>query len=372
MSGPAAGRLPTVIRQFSTRSEIFRSSVGHPCIYLSEQTHMIRLPRHPRPTLRRVAARAAVFLGLAGLLGCRVSPLPDICSDCRVDDTNNFTYTADLTVASVPLAAATDNLLGWEGLTHDIHGGLLAPMTDVDEAQLIGFRDLSQAAIADGLANETLEQADVTLYVVCTPDSSTCNMSDFRIGRSGVDLSKYFLPDMGNWLLALSANGKPGAGGLLFLEPEASAPDFAHVTDASSRLDVTVDFHSLTPLGVPRDDAAVTLDWSGVATDGLGNAFQPAEIDGAYIARFDAPLDDLEVDPVDLVTRGDASYWKADVTGMSQANLAAFTNTVDPGQTFPGIDSEGTWLFALTCSSCTNPAPRFVTVLTVAEANAHP
>jgi hypothetical protein len=33
------------------------------------------------------------------------------------------------------------------------------------------------------------------------------------------------------------------------------------------------------------------------------------------------------------------------------------------GNPFPGIDENGVWLFSLTCGSCRNPAPWFVSIL---------
>jgi hypothetical protein len=35
----------------------------------------------------------------------------------------------------------------------------------------------------------------------------------------------------------------------------------------------------------------------------------------------------------------------------------------DKGNSFPGVDSNGTWLVALLCTNCRNPAPYYLTVL---------
>jgi hypothetical protein len=41
-----------------------------------------------------------------------------------------------------------------------------------------------------------------------------------------------------------------------------------------------------------------------------------------------------------------------------------FTTLVDDaGNSFPGIDSTGTWLVALICTNCRNPAPYYLTIL---------
>jgi len=42
-------------------------------------------------------------------------------------------------------------------------------------------------------------------------------------------------------------------------------------------------------------------------------------------------------------------------------NLSTFTN--ESGQPFTGIDDTGTWVLALSCGDCRNPAPWYLTIL---------
>ena len=48
--------------------------------------------------------------------------------------------------------------------------------------------------------------------------------------------------------------------------------------------------------------------------------------------------------------------WELDVTGRTSASLGELDG-------FGGVDADHRWLLALRCSTCRNPAPRFLTVL---------
>jgi hypothetical protein len=249
--------------------------------------------------------------------------------------------------------------VSWAGLTRDLQGHPIDPAADVTLARLVAFRDLSPAQVQDRLAADRVEQADVTLYMVCPPEGTACRLSDFSIGGSPVDASTYFTEGSATWLVALASAQSQGAAALLFLEPEDSAEAAtATIGDDSSALDVDVDLQSLTPVPV-APGPAITMDWSGLTRDGLGNEALIDAIDGVSVAHYDAPLGELEGNVFDLLTATD-DVWTADVTGARSVDLAALHGP----RPFPGVTADGVWLLALTCSYCANPGPEFVTVLT--------
>ncbi len=291
------------------------------------------------------------------LAACAPPAAEPPCTTCALADANNFAWTADLAVDVLPARALTDVTLRWPALTRDLQGHALDPLADVAQAKLVAFRDLSPAEVAEGLAADTVFQSDVTLYVVCEPSDAACRLSDFGILGSAVDVSAYFEEGAATWLLALARPGEPGAAALAFLDPRADGDTTVSLTDDTGRLAVEVDLRSLAPVRVPADDPALLLAWDGLTVDGRGNPLALGSVDGVSVARYDAPLAELEEHVFDLLTRTD-DVWSAPTSGRS-----VDLSTLAGPRPFPGIDADGTWLFALTCSSCTNPTPRFVTVL---------
>lgn len=281
------------------------------------------------------------------------------CVDCDLGNANNFTYGSELNIGSSPLRAETDGSIRWDTLTLDIRGGTIDPRRDVTEARLIGFRDLDPASISYALAHDELAQADVSVYVTCSPTDASCALSDFGMFGNTIDVQQYFQEGYGTWLLALGNTGELGADALMFLEAVADTDiTEARLTDATSTLAVDVDLDSLTAVTVPLGDPSLSFDWSGLTRDGQGDTVDRATLDELWVARFEESPDELAQDVFSLDERAEVS-WTLDVSGYSGARLA----DLEGAGAFAGIDRAGTWLLALRCRTCTNPAPRFVTLL---------
>jgi hypothetical protein len=277
-------------------------------------------------------------------------------------DENNYTYEADLFVDVAPARALEDVAVSWEGLTRDLQGHAVDPVADITTARLIAFRDQTPEEVSASLADDSLLQSDVTLFVMCTPAAAQCKLSEFSILGSGVDVSDYFEVGSASWLLAIGRDGEPGASALLFLDPQVDGPTSVALTDDSSALVADVDLRSAPPIHVAPNDPDVSISWENLTTDGLGNPLALGSIDGVYVARYDDALSDLEEQVFDLFTMS-LDTWSAPVSGH-----AVSLSSLSGPYAFPGVDDAGTWLLALTCSSCTNPAPRFVAVLKAGSA----
>lgn len=281
------------------------------------------------------------------------------CTDCVLENANNFAYTSELGIGSSPLRAETDAIIRWDTLTRDVRGGEIDPRTDLNEARLIAFRDLAPADVSYALAHDELAQADVSVYVTCTPTDASCVLSDFGMFGNTIDIQQYFQEGYGTWLLALGKSGEPGADALMFLEAVADTETTeAHLTDATSTLSVSVDLDSLTSVVVPLGEPNLTFDWAGLTRDGLGDSLDHATLDELWVARFEETPEELAQDVFALEERAQVQ-WTLDVAGYSGAALA----DLEGEGAFAGIDRTGTWLLALRCRTCTNPAPRFVTLL---------
>jgi len=78
-------------------------------------------------------------------------------------------------------------------------------------------------------------------------------------------------------------------------------------------------------------------------------------IDGLMLGHYTEARSELQAQLLDLELITD-EIWTVDLSGTAGFDLAAL-----PG--FTGFSTGGTWIRALTCTSCINPAPLFLTVL---------
>ncbi len=293
------------------------------------------------------------------LLACGVDEdllPPTPCGPCVLQDANNFQYEAELEVASAPLEELADVLVDWSGLTQNFYGRPIDPAVDIAEAWLVVFTNLSPSEVVEDIAQDTLDQSDVSLYVTCAADDASCLLSEFNIFGNYLDVQQYFEDGQGAWLVSLVDSADQGFHSLLFLDatPGATATT-ARFTDESAVLSADVDLEGLTPVYMPPG-ADVELDWSGLTVDGLGNEAAVHKLDELLVARYDADLPALEQDFFFLRDVA-AESWSLSVSERTSVNLTEL------GRDFTGISSDGVWLLGLFCGTCENPAPRFLTVL---------
>ncbi len=83
-------------------------------------------------------------------------------------------------------------------------------------------------------------------------------------------------------------------------------------------------------------------------------------ITSAIVGHYTQTPAELESQFLDLRTIAQDLYTAQIQSGTS----LDFTTLMDSaGNPFPGVDSTGTWLVALICGNCRNPAPWYLTIL---------
>jgi hypothetical protein len=132
----------------------------------------------------------------------------------------------------------------------------------------------------------------------------------------------------------------------------------------STSLTFSADLRSLTPTELPTGTTEITFDWSQMTVNALGNEFIPTNITEIVVAKYEAAPEELETQflELELIHQG---MWRAPVTAGASARLDALVD--DEGAPFPGFDGEGTWVIALFCGSCSNPAPWYLSVVKPCE-----
>lgn len=137
-----------------------------------------------------------------------------------------------------------------------------------------------------------------------------------------------------------------------------------NVTSASTGLVYDADLQSALKTYVQPGVPNFAVDWSTLTVNSMGRTVDPVKIDHVTISRFDQSVSELEGDLfLDLELIPTAS-WSAELDSLGVGfDLSKLETTPGSGSFFPGIDETGTWLLALRCGDCRNPAPWFITVL---------
>ncbi len=284
--------------------------------------------------------------------------------DISLGDAHNYSFHGVLDGPSVPLAELQDVTLSWSGLTHDLLCHDLDPVADIDNIALMIFPDLTEAEVEQGLADDSLSQVDLGAYLSFEPgDATDVSLTDLTFFGTDADIEEQFYEGHGAWLIALTTGTTIGVGArsIAFLTPTAGeTATRGEITGGCDVLDATVDLQSLQPVPIAAD-GPWNIDWSALTTNMGGNPFDPLLVSEIMVARYDLDLPQLQEQFLDLELITD-DLWLGPHAAGTSTDLSTLTRVTD-GAAFPGFSADGTWLFALRCGTCANPAPLFLTVL---------
>ncbi len=284
-----------------------------------------------------------------------------------LSDANNFAYTGTIDAPSFTVAEHSDIYIDFSALSSDIQCHDLDPVADLDNVALLAFPYLSEAEVESGLSTDTLQQSDMGAIVnVYSEDRTAVWMSEFTfLGTDPEIIETYFYEDSATWMVLFTTGTRLGVGGraMVFLEPSAST-DVTEIAvqPACGTLDFDADLASLSPVPAPSD-GDWTLNWSTLTTNAQGNPIDTTSIDSVMVAYYaDLEVADLQERFLDLELLADG-LWTQELSGGTAVALDALVDA--DGAPFPGAQAEGTWVLALRCGLCPNPAPIFLTVLDV-------
>jgi hypothetical protein len=305
------------------------------------------------------------LLAGCGTKGCSTKDdTADAPGTIHLADANNYNFVGTLDIQSFETVSGADVCFDWSGLDSDLQCHDMDPASDVDNVGVVRFGTLTEKEVETALSTNDLDMAATSGYVEHGngDEATTACLSEFSFFGTSIDLATEYTEEGGTYLLLLTSGTVPGVGArmILFLEPRvASDVTTVVVPDGCGMLDYTADLHSLTPVAVPMDGPWV-MDWSGVVTDGLGNDMGSAQIDTLEIAHYDTlTVTDLENDFLDIEIIAD-DLWTLSLSSGKSGDLSNATNG---SESFPGFEAGGVWILALRCSTCSNPAPLFLTVL---------
>lgn len=293
-------------------------------------------------------------------------------------EANNYSFSSTVSFSPVLVAPDTELSFDWSALTSDFLGHPLDPLADIDTVNLLLWK-LTEEELEVKLNNDDLAQRDLAVIATLFTENSVTNSTLFEFTSTGMALTpeqilpyvniEGYDPAQHIYTVMVATGEELGEGTRMIqsfkLDPNTNNTQVV-LTNTSTNLEFTVDLHSLQSTQIPAHDAAVTIDWSQMTTNGLGNEFVLTRIGRIAVGRYDRTPAELEANFLDLI-KYDGSVvadelWSAQVPIGTSATLSELQT--EAGEAFPGIDESSTWVLALFCVDCQNPAPWYLSFLT--------
>jgi hypothetical protein len=277
-----------------------------------------------------------------------------------VELTPEHSPTLETTLRTTPSTALAerDLWLDWTGLDRDLAGRSMDPATGVTELRLFVFNNLDPEEVIEGLASDSLEQADLGILASQTPQGTGCSLSGFELLGHWILPETDFVPGSGTWLVELLGGDGVGLRSVAVFQPSPQAEGSEIRLDPDSAvLEITADLASTPPTLIP-EGADVTVDWSDLEVDALGSGAGLAGVNRAVVARYTLDHSELGARVLELDSLALES-WAVELSAERSLSL----DQLEGERPFPGVDHHHRWLLSLRCDSCALPVPRLLVPL---------
>jgi hypothetical protein len=286
---------------------------------------------------------------------------------------NNYTFASTLSINVVPVQPSSELSFEWGSITRDFIGHEMNAVTDIDMVTLLMWK-LDKAELERKLNADELAQSDlVALAMIYTADPSVTSGTLFEMTSFGMPIEQDVLlgylniedydPALHTYTIMAVTGTTAGEGTRMIqgfqLDPTSTNTQVSMTSD-STGLDYTVDIDGAAPTPVPAATPGITIDWDDMTVTSLGTEFFPNNITEALVAKYPMTVAELEANFLDLELIAEQMY-RGEVTSGTSFDLSMTTDAA--GNAFPGADATGTWVVALFCGGCANPAPWYLSVL---------
>jgi hypothetical protein len=310
------------------------------------------------------------------------------CTDGTIvaGEANDYSFSSSLMLHPVKVKPMSDLTFNWGGVTKNFLGQTVNAETDLNaiflllvslpaatfEMQLNNDSFSTSSIVIPGPPPSFLPTGGVTMTTLYNNFISANGPVDSTMAAMYLDATTY-TPSNSTFVIAAQTGTNMIGSGIQMLQSfeldPSSTNTTVNLTNSSTTLTYTANLHSLHPTGVPAATPGLTIDWSQLATNGLGETLSEdgspgtvprTNIGNAIVGHYTQTPAQLESQFLDLQTIATDLY-KADIPSGESLDFTTLMD--DKGNSFPGVDSNGTWLVALLCTNCRNPAPYYLTVL---------
>ena len=289
------------------------------------------------------------------------------------NEANNYFVRTGLTFFPVTVRPNTELVFRWSGLTVDLLGHGLSPQSDIDAVHLMIWK-VRPLDFAPMLADGLLRQRDLAAVLTVYTEKMLTEARLFDFTSVGMPLppedillffdTDAYPPEQHTYTLMIASGTEIGKGTRMIqtfsLDPQ-STNTVVEMTRQSTRVELGVNLRMQEPTLVLPGTTDVTIDWSGMEVTARQEVFDPNEITELVVAHYNGTPVQLEDRFLDLELIAE-EMWRADIAAGTSASFTSLRS--NSGVPFTGIDNYGTWIVALRCGPCLNPAPPYLSVMT--------
>ena len=295
---------------------------------------------------------------------------------------NNYSFTSTMHLATQSVAEQSILTFDWSAVTKDMYNRTIDPKVDIGTilVTIWGYTkdELETKINNDELVTEQRKAAGYYFTQNAVTQATTADLtSDGATPLPNGYLTTYFgaanYPSPANTFLVMIQHNAvtPGKDGRMLttfgLSTDPSASKTVTLNNTSTTLDYQADFSKLTPTLVPAGNGKLLIDWSTMTTNALGHALVADDlmkITRVLVASYNQPVSDLQKDSNFIELESLATgLWESNADDIVSPQLSLSKLKNSSGSAFAGIDSSQTWILALECVDCLNPAPWYITVL---------
>jgi hypothetical protein len=207
---------------------------------------------------------------------------------------NDYKFTSSLMLHPVKVKPMSDLTFNWGGVTKDFLGQPVSPQNDLNAIFLL-LVSLPSSTFEMQLNNDTFASSSIVIpgpppaYMPTGGVTMTTLFGNF-VGAYTVDAAMAapyldaatYTPSNSTFVIAAQTGTQMIGNGIRMLQSfeldSTSTNTTVTMTNTSTTLTYAADLHSLHPTGVPAGKADLTLDWSSLSANGLG---EPLSDDGS-------------------------------------------------------------------------------------------
>ncbi|MCA9488477.1 MAG: hypothetical protein KC621_01095 [Myxococcales bacterium] len=289
------------------------------------------------------------------------TPTFTLSGDLVVTEDASFQYEPEWLFAASNVRANTEIFLSWDTKTQDAWGEARA-------ADSYGELVLWKVSGSRTDAMSALAVDDLDAIVTGTWRTSVAGQTSARLSDLGLDPATELAEDAGtSWLLALvdAQGGRTDVRDGMFLVPMASE------LGIQVSFPLTTNHYTWTmrfgdqALRTDAGKSRYTVDWGALTVDSYGKPFEPSRVDEVFVGRFDDVVEADDLGAELLVLADVASGWWTVAPSGTSAVLSDARDAASG--TFPGFEADTSWLVGGRCTTCTGPAPMWLTVVEVRQ-----
>lgn len=300
---------------------------------------------------------------------------------------NNYAAVADFNIPSVDTPVA-DLTFTWDAVTSNVLCESINPATEVGGVWLIRVKGKDQAAVTESIESFSLSSfVDVAIGVETAGRTGTqAQLTEMTLTNGDpITVSEFYIPSSPDALytyMLLFTEGtqiEQDAISMKFLNPVGTGEPIVAGEpgcDANAQPPLLQYTPTLGPPVVVPAAGPWIVDWFGVKNDSQGKPVSYPKLSRLMLAFHEGKdASDFSVQENFFKLETEATLLYELVLGMGMGTSADLSqalliqNLKDPAAVpntpFSGFEtgSEGVWLMAVMCDSCSNPSPVILSVL---------